>query len=391
MTFRFIHSADWHLGKTFATMADTIGGELSSARFGAISRIADIAKAQAASHVLVAGDVFDKPDIARVDLRRAIDRMAEHRDITWVLLPGNHDPMRYGGVWSRLKQLEPPATIVVANQAAPMTLAPGVVLLPSPLSSNHPGHDPTAWMTDAATPADSVRIGLAHGSVQGFGSDGDSAITIAADRAQAAGLAYLALGDWHGTRQITPHTWYSGTPEPDRFPDNEPGHVLAVAIDGAGPVRVERIVSRIFTWAKAGATIGSLDDLPSIEQHIATSARDLRSLLVSLTLSGNVSLSEHADVSQWCEQLAARLKWLRVETSQLAVRAHTTDLDRLSPSPTLVAAAQQLSAVADTASLDQTIRTSAALALIKLYGFAAEAAADGTSEAGRQIGREAGT
>ena len=34
--------------------------------------------------------------------------------------------------------------------------------------------------------------------------------------------------------EIAPRTWYSGTPEPDRFPRNDPGNVLVVTIDGGG-------------------------------------------------------------------------------------------------------------------------------------------------------------
>ncbi len=40
----------------------------------------------------------------------------------------------------------------------------------------------------------------------------------------------MALGDWHGRKQIGPRTWYSGTPEPDAFQDNDPGHALIVAL-----------------------------------------------------------------------------------------------------------------------------------------------------------------
>ena len=32
-----------------------------------------------------------------------------------------------------------------------------------------------------------------------------------------AGLGYLALGDWHGMRQVAARCWYSGTPEVDDF------------------------------------------------------------------------------------------------------------------------------------------------------------------------------
>ena len=55
-----------------------------------------------------------------------------------------------------------------------------------------------------------------------------------ADRAAAARLDYLALGDWHGTLEIAPRTWYAGTPEPDRFRANDAGNVLLVELDEPG-------------------------------------------------------------------------------------------------------------------------------------------------------------
>ena len=70
-------------------------------------------------------------------------------------------------------------------------------------------------MDAAETPRDAVRVGLAHGSVANRLPEGDAKNEIAEDRATTANLDYLALGDWHGTMEIAPKTWYSGTPEPD--------------------------------------------------------------------------------------------------------------------------------------------------------------------------------
>ena len=62
----------------------------------------------------------------------------------------------------------------------------------------------------------------------------DAANPIDGERAARARLDYLALGDWHGTLEIAPRTWYAGTPEPDRFRANDAGNVLLVELDDAG-------------------------------------------------------------------------------------------------------------------------------------------------------------
>ena len=191
-------------------------GGLAAARFASIAKIADIARAQGAAHVLVAGDVFDSETLPKLTVRKALERLATEASITWLLLPGNHDPARLGGIWDRIQRLGVPANVVPLLTPEPYAVSQDAVILPAPLTSKNPGSDPTAWMDSCATPAGVARIGLAHGSIQGFGSDGESAVLIARDRAVTANLTYLALGDWHGLKRISDSTWYSGPPEPDR-------------------------------------------------------------------------------------------------------------------------------------------------------------------------------
>ena len=44
MTFRFIHSSDWHIAKPFRRFEPALAGELAAARLGIIARIANIAR-----------------------------------------------------------------------------------------------------------------------------------------------------------------------------------------------------------------------------------------------------------------------------------------------------------------------------------------------------------
>ena len=83
------------------------------------------------------------------------------------------------------------------------------------------------------------RIVLAHGSTQGFSSSGESdnesgINRINIDQPHPENYDYIALGDWHGMKQITKNAWFCGTPEQDRFiakgEGNYPGNVLSVEI-----------------------------------------------------------------------------------------------------------------------------------------------------------------
>src|SRR3546814_1268176 len=56
---RFLHTADWQLGKPFGRFEPEVRAALGEARFDAIDRIGEVAAANQVEHVIVAGDVFD--------------------------------------------------------------------------------------------------------------------------------------------------------------------------------------------------------------------------------------------------------------------------------------------------------------------------------------------
>ena len=371
MTFRFIHSSDWHLAKPFRRFEPGLAGELAAARLGIVGRIARIARDKNARHVLVAGDVFDSELIATSEIRRALARLAEERDVTWLLLPGNHDPARLGGVWDQVARIGVPGNVVVLDRAKPYGIGRDAVVLPSPLASKDPGRDVTEWMDTAATEPGVARIGLAHGSVRGFGSDDSAVLLLAFDRAKRAGLSYLALGDWHGLARVSKETWYSGTPEPDQYPDNEPGYVLSVVVEGPNLLAVDKVRSGEFTWLRMERVIHAAAGLGAIEHDIRAAAPVLGKTLARISLGGHLSLSERGLLNAWCEDWSARLRTLELDDTALTVTTEAADFENLGLAGPLLEAAQQLSAISSDA--DNPQHTQAATALLRLAGFAAEA------------------
>ena len=98
---RFIHTSDWQLGKPFGRLPDEARAALQEARPDAIDSLAAAAWNRGAPTVLVVGDVFDSPEPGDRVYRQALNRMKAAADARWVLLPGNHDPARTDGLWSR--------------------------------------------------------------------------------------------------------------------------------------------------------------------------------------------------------------------------------------------------------------------------------------------------
>lgn len=349
LIFTFIHTADWQIGKPFGGFDERLAGRLEEARLDAVDRIGELATARGASHVLVAGDVFDAPDLSERALRQVLTRMGHHHGVIWVLLPGNHDPAYPGGVWERLTRIGTGPHVVIADKPQPIMLGARAVVLPAPLTAKATAVDPTRWMDADGRHDGLLRIGLAHGSVQGFGSEGESAVPIDPGRVASARLDYLALGDWHGLKRIGPRCWYSGTPEPDNFANNPKGHALVVTLAaGAEPV-VEPVVVGRYAWARIKARITGTADLDALSQQIAAQAPQQSRLLVRLELSGSLSVGDHAEFATWRQIIDSRLQYLAIDADELGLTAGLDDprvRDLIGSDGELQAAAERLEVLA---------------------------------------------
>ena len=368
MTFTFVHTADWQIGKPFAGFPADKAPLLREARLEVIGRIAGVARTVGARHVLVAGDVYDSRDVSDRDLLQSLERMRRERDIIWHLLPGNHDPAQAGSVWERLMRTGVLDNVRPHLEPKPQNIDEGVALLPAPLKARSMSDDPTAWMDSVPTPNARYRIGLAHGSIQGFGGgeDGEAAVPIAPDRPKRAGLDYLALGDWHGVTPISDRAWYSGTPEPDRFPDNEPGFALVVRLEEQGqPAQVERVATAHFTWWKRALTMTGPEGLSFFEQTAGAVPHPER-LLLRLTVNGTASLSTWADAEARLAALEQRLFHLVVDSSGLEVLPEDVELEQFGAGD-LRRVAEVLDTVAREGVRDRA--QAASLALRKLYAL----------------------
>lgn len=345
MTFTFIHTADWQLGKSFGQFPDAQAGPLREARIEVIGRIAKAAAEEGVTHVLVAGDVWDSAIPSNTTLRQPLTVMGETPEIIWWLLPGNHDPDGPDGLWDRVEEIAP-KNVRVLREPKVVEIEAGVSLLPAPWQRIQHGQDLTAWMDTAETSAGNLRIGLAHGAVKGFGTEGDTdREIIPPTRAETAKLDYLALGDWHARSAINTKTQYSGTPEPDRHKVGARGQVLLVTLEtGAEPV-VQEISTAKYDWPVLSLTLQPGDisvSLDALENHLSE-GQPLRRTHARLDISGE------ATVADWTI-FEARLNALRGECASLQLRGETDvnivvvpeDIDALDAQGSVRDAAQDL-------------------------------------------------
>lgn len=331
MPARFIHTADWQTGKPFEYIDDeNKRARARQERVNMIARVGEAARAHEAEFILVAGDLFDSNTAGKAEVSGTCAAIGA-LGLPVYVIPGNHDHGGPGSVWeqaffqSERAALAPNLHVLLA--ATPVELE-SAVLFPCPLLRRHEAADTTAWLrTLDYTPwAQKPRVVIAHGSVQTFGAalnsesddenDPGSANHLDLDRLPSAELDYVALGDWHGAKQISPTAWYSGTPEQDRFAkgeDNLPGHVLAVsARRGVAPV-VTRISTGRLRWHRIEWHATGAEDVTTLhEQLTGLTGLEAGEHLVRLVMGGHLGMDGLANLEQALEVWQARLLHLRV-------------------------------------------------------------------------------
>ena len=351
MTIKLIHTSDWQIGKVFRFLDSATMGLLQEARLRAITRLGELAGQHGARHVLVAGDVYDMEALSPRSLNQPLERMRGFTGVHWHLLPGNHDPHRPNGIWDRLLRKGLPDNVHIHVAAEPATLEDDVaVLLPAPLFHRRTLDDPTAYMDGVALPDGVIRIGLAHGTVTGFGSDDkDVPNYIAPDRPQRAGLSYLALGDWHGQKQINDRCWYSGTPETDAFDVAGGGQALLVDIQGPGAVpAVTPIATGHYAWTRLSEQVNSRADIDHLAGKLRGSAGELDRALVHLAVEGALSLEDRRYFQeQIVDGVSAALCFLRVDDRRLFPQPTADDLDQIDRGGFVRSAAEELKRLAE--------------------------------------------
>jgi DNA repair exonuclease SbcCD nuclease subunit len=347
VSFRFIHTADWQIGKAFGRLPSDAALELRAQRIKTVERIAELARSKEVNAVLVAGDAFDSNEVADKTIVRTIEALKAFAG-PWVFLPGNHDAALAHSVWTRMREIGLPENVVIADTPVSIDRWNGeAIVLPAPLRRRREALDQTEWF-DAAPSADGCcRIGLAHGSIAGrLPGAADAANEIPSDRAKRAGLGYLALGDWHGALQIAPRTWYSGTPETDRHRDNDSGHVHLVELDSwQAPEQVATVRVGHFCWTKLELKI--LDGTcGEVLRALSAVEWEHRRCVVMLAIAGAIGLSERRRLDRELKLWDARFHHLEIDDSRLYDEPTADDLDAVDKSGFVRLAIEQLRAKA---------------------------------------------
>lgn len=319
---RFLHTSDWQIGMKGGGLGQA-GTLVAQQRIETIDRILSIAEEHDANFVLAAGDLFEDNRVSYSDVEAVARIIRDHPDVEIHAIPGNHDLPGPGSVWNR-SALRGIPNLIVHLEPRPAEIRDGVTLHPFPVLSRYSSADPLAALPDLAR-LGGIHIAMAHGHLTtiAFGMH-EEGITLPLDPAHVehAGLDYLALGHWHGTRLIDAEDGrcriaYSGTPEQTSYGEVDAGNVLLVEIEEKGSLpKVEVIRSGQLIWRNERVEFVEDENLDRLRRLLETANSDL----LRLEISGELPEPLYSEYQQILERFREPILDLRVRDEQLRWR-----------------------------------------------------------------------
>ncbi|MEQ1633655.1 MAG: metallophosphoesterase [Planctomycetota bacterium] len=295
-----IHTADWHLGKTFRGYADDVEVQtrLRLERLDAIDRLGEAARAANAAAVLVAGDVFHTNEVEDRLVLDALARIGRMQVLT-IAIPGNHDHAGAGSVWERRAFVQhrdrlAPNLRVVTDAITGIEVGDVTVVASPVLQRFH--QVALADLGEVESAEGRPRIGLVHAATLTFAED-QSGRALATQNGERARLDYLALGDFHRQQQVDGlpcPAWYAGALTPDNFAshgqDGERiGTCLRLHVRGNGRVDVEPIALGGVRWLRVARAlrdeVGVEQLLQELRAHVGN---DVGKIVCEIDLEGSV-------------------------------------------------------------------------------------------------------
>ncbi|WP_306590178.1 exonuclease SbcCD subunit D [Geothrix sp. 21YS21S-4] len=255
---RFLHTSDWHLGKTLCN------ANLLEDQAHALDQVAAMVKEAGAEALVVAGDLYDRavpPKDAVALLDEFLDRIVRGLGVPVLIIAGNHDsPERLGFASGFLGTQGLHVAGPLDADAAPVVIGGTAFhLLPyaDPAMARHAfqaegvrtHQDVLAAQlarARAVHPADHRFVAVAHAFVAGGeGSDSELGLAIGGTGEVDAGLFrecdYAALGHLHRPQQAGfAHVRYAGSLL--KYSASEAGHAKSatlVELPERGPARTE--------------------------------------------------------------------------------------------------------------------------------------------------------
>ena len=322
MSLRILHTADNHIGISFAQYPDIVRDRLSEERFSALERLVAMANQRQAHFMVVAGDLFDKQTVTKGQIERAVRILATFEGENVLVLAGNHD--YYEGAdnklwrWFRnacdgtcvLPLIEPTTKDFECDDCR-------VRFYACPCPSKHSKEHTIGWVADAEKAPEFIHVGIAHGNVAGLGLDADQQyFNMSEEDMRGSGVYTWLLGHIHAPAPALgttgrPLFFMPGIHTPDSVKCSHPGYAWWIELGPDGSCRHEQLSCGGVRFVRLKRSLEHAADIESL--RAACEALDAPNTVLDLQLTGRLKEDELTELNRMVSDMASRFLHLTRE------------------------------------------------------------------------------
>ena len=315
MILRILHTADNHIGISFAHLPDPVRDRLVAERFGALERIVSLANTREAHLLVVAGDLFDKLTVAAKDIKRTVEVLRRFEGEAVLVLAGNHDYCEgaENKLWNTFRQAADGSNVFALTEQRIQDFTVEdlrVRFYACPCPSKYSAESVTDWVADKPKEEGVLHIGLAHGNVEGLGLDADQRYFNMRDSdLRSAGVHTWLLGHIHVPAPAPdtigrPSYFMPGIHTPDSVRCTHPGHAWWIELDSDGNCRHEQLTTGTLRFVRVPAELEHVNDIAALRRQCET--LDAPNTLLDLKLTGRLKAEELQRLNDLVTELSQR-------------------------------------------------------------------------------------
>ena len=332
---KILASADYHLGMKFAGYPN-VQEELAEARFLSLKRLVDRANQSDCALFLVAGDLFDRVSVSAKDVGRAVSLLNGFHGRLAAVLPGNHD--FYSGnpssLWPRFSEAAGDRILLLQDSRIYDLnhYDLNILLFAGPCDSKHSKNSAVSWLRKAGAreeagevPGEALRIGVAHGSIEGISPDAQGVyFPMKHEQLDQAPVDFWVIGHTHRqhpsdiagikfSRGAPPPVLIPGTPEPDGFDCSHVGTAWLIEADDDRQIRVESLSEGTYRFIRKEHSLESASALQRLVKELQSAERDR--ILLRLTLDGRLEEQQLSELRRHLAEAEKSFLYTRIDDS----------------------------------------------------------------------------
>lgn len=316
---KFLHLADSHLSRPFGFLPPALAEERRRDQRRTLARTADLALERDVDLLLIAGDLFDRPDPDPTDVEAVIEHFSRVTSAgkRVFAIPGNHDYCTTNSFWRRFDM--PNLRLFLEPECRYETLDDlGIAVAGAAFDRTQSGR---RAFDGLELPKELPCILLLHASLESFEGQLERYHPFGLSELEQCGAAYLALGHYHRLNTMTAGgvtACYPGSFEGISFdgPETEDRHVVIGEIGENGEVSLDPIKMNLRSMRGAEIDCTSFETPAALDDAVRRLCDP--AALVQVRLTGTPAQELTASIDELQARFRESCLYIDVDTSGLS-------------------------------------------------------------------------